>query len=226
MAIQLAEHVLDGLATDLSKFTKPEIPELQLRDDKTLQNHLLECIIGPFSGEKNAQVRHLVTNIVRRVFGSIEAYRLGRAQALEYVDRSQDLHIAPYFRALSHFECCIAYSWQVCALVDNPQIGARVFTRGDNSAWERLHGLYTNGTKHSGNAAKIVRADAPTTIWLTNEGVACLTDHSITYQELTEVIAAINELFYDIQNKVYDKLPQRAAKAAAASKDMLGGKKS
>lgn len=97
---------------------------------------------------------------------------------------------------------------------------AKVFERGDNSAWERLHGIYTEGTKHSDDIASPVRPHAPTTIWLTNDGVECLTSKAITFQELSEIIAAKNELFYDIHSKAYEKLGRRGP-ASSGSKRLV-----
>lgn len=66
--MQLSKGALDMIATCLSEFTEPDIPELSLRDDKTLENNMLACILGAFSGKTNAHVRHLMTDGVRRVF--------------------------------------------------------------------------------------------------------------------------------------------------------------
>ena len=201
MVLRLSSGALDRVATGLSQFKDPAIPELALRDDKTLQYNMLAGIIGLFSGEGNAPFRHVMTNIVRRVFASIETYRLARAHALEYVAGDRHHAITPYFLALTHFESCIGYSWQTADLL--AKLGNQnVFDKGDGSAWQRLHDIHVYGSKHtyaanrSGDAATL-----PTSIWLTNEGITCLTGAQISYQELAEIVAANNELFYEAQAK-------------------------
>jgi hypothetical protein len=82
-----------------------------------------------------------------------------------------------------------------------------VFTRGDGSAWERLHGIYTYGTKHSLEKYDVaVHKEMPTTIWLTNEGIECMDGSRITFIELTEIIAANNRIFYDVRKAALDAI--------------------
>ena len=205
MVTRFSSHALDNIATDLSEFTNPDIPELRLRDDKTLQNNILAGVIGAFSGTSNAPVRHLMTNIVRRVFASIEMYRRGRRYALDYIQGDRHDAIVPYFLALTDFECCLGYSWQVADLLRGLS-SMDVYARGDGSAWHRLHKIYTEGTKHSlGKYDHAADRETPTTVWLTNEGIACITGYALTYRELADIIEANNELFYHTQAKVIEK---------------------
>jgi len=69
---KLSDYALNMIATDLSEFNAPDIPDLELPDDRTLQNSMLENVLGVFSGPDNAEVRHTMTDMVRRIFGSIE----------------------------------------------------------------------------------------------------------------------------------------------------------
>ncbi len=179
---------------------------------------MLKGILGVFSGDKNAHVRHLVTNIVRRVFGSIETYSRGRECALDYVNGDRHSRVTPYFLALTDFECCIGYSWQVADLLR--ELGGKkinIYSKGDGSGWERLHDIYTHATKHSYNKYdRTAKYEIPTTIWLTNEGINCITGASLTYRELTEVIGANNQLFYDIQKRAIEKRKELRMEAARA----------
>jgi hypothetical protein len=208
---QFSDHALNMMATRLSQFTNPTIPELTLKDDKTLQNNMLESVLGLWGGDGNARVRHIITNEVRRVFASIETYRLGRQYALKYVSGNRHWEITPYFLALTFFESCVAYSWQVCDHVLSLGLsGEKVFKPGDGSGWERLHGIYTIGTKHSSGRYDVMKhGEMPTTVWLTNDGIECIAGSKITFQELTEVIAANNALFYEAQKHVRVKLESR-----------------
>ena len=198
------------MATGLSQFDKPNIPELVLKDDKTLSNHMLESVLGVFGGEKNSHVRHLVTNLVRRTFAAIETYRLGRIHALDYVNGHRHVHITPYFRSLTFFETCIGYCWQATELVYSFPGPEKAFVKGDSSCWERLHGLYTVGTKHSyGKYDQALHKEMPTTIWLTNDGIECIAGAKLTFIELTEIIAANNDLFYDIQKSARNRFQSK-----------------
>ncbi len=89
------------MATRLSQFDKPNIPELVLKDDKTLVNHMLESVLGIFSGENNSHIRHVITNVVSRTFASTENYRLGRNHALDYVNGDRFTRITPYYLSLT-----------------------------------------------------------------------------------------------------------------------------
>lgn len=207
----LTNHALDMIATGLSGFANPDIPELALPDDKTLQNNMLEGIIGIFSGRSNATVRHLMSNIVRRVFASMETYRRGRLHALDYVDGDRHGRLTPYFLALTDFECCIAYSWQVAELL-RKMTSIDLYAPGDGSAWERLHDIYTEGTKHSfGKYDGGVHGEAPTSLWLTDGGIACIDGTLLKYRELAEIIRANNELFYDIRRKAAQRRREASA---------------
>ncbi len=211
--MRFSSYALDTIATDLSKFKNPAIPQLALQDDKTLQNNMLAGVIGVFGGEKNTRVRHLMTNIVRRVFASVETYRRGRDHALDYVRGDRLSRISPYFLALTDFECCASYSWQVADLLRG-MASVDIYPRsGDDSAWHRLHDIYTVGTKHSfGKYDSAAGPEMPTTVWLTDEGIACINGKTLTYRELAEIIEANNDLFYDVQAKAREK--QQKARAA------------
>lgn len=205
MAARLTSNALDMVATRLSLFREPDIPELKLPDEKTLQNNMLAGIIGAFSGAGNAPVRHAMTNIVRRVFASIEMYRLGRRCALDYVEGDRHSALIPYFLALTNFECCIGYCWQVGDLLKNMS-GKNIFNPGDGSAWQRLHQIYTVGTKHSfGGYDPANDGEMPTTVWLTNEGIDCVKGDQLEFRELIAIIEESNQLFYDIQARALEK---------------------
>ncbi len=205
MVLRFSNGALDKIATDLSFFTSPEIPELSLKDDKTLQNNMLAGVIGAFSGDTNAHIRYLVNNVVRRVYASIETYRLGRKHALDYVEGDRKALIGPYFLALTNFESCVSYSWQIadflCQLSKQ-----KIYQKNDGSAWERLHDIYTVGTKHSFRKYDLERVPPrPTSVWLTDEGIECMNGAFVTYQELAEIIEANNEFFYTLQAKAIEK---------------------
>lgn len=202
--IQVSDRVLDCIATNLSQFTKPNIPKLVLDDDGTLQNNFLDSIFDVFVEGKNAHNRSIMTNIVRRVFASIEFYRYGRKYAFEYIDNDNDLAITPYFQSLTYFEGCISYSWQVCDLLNAlTNEMPKIYKKGDGTVWERLHDIYTHGTKHSNDKFNPhVHETLPTTIWLTNDGIESVDSVSLTFIELNEIIIDTNQIFYEFRKKM------------------------
>lgn len=212
--MKLSARALDQIATHLSQLDAPNIPELKLKDDKTLQNNMLESILGIFSGDKNSLVRHMMTDMVRRIFASCETYKLARHHTLRYIELDRYAQITPYFQALTFFESCVSYSWQVADLARKSG-KHNVFEKGDGSAWERLYSLYTHGTKHSSEwYDAITRPEIPTTMWLTNQGVACISGVEVTYLELSEIIVANNDLFYFIQEAAREKLIEKRGNRA------------
>lgn len=200
-----SNYALNMMATHLAEFKEPNIPDLTLEDDRTLQLHLLENTLGAFGGEANRFLRHQMTNIVRRVFASIETYRLGRKYAYEYVTGDRHSQLARYFSALTQFEMCVAYSWQVCDLLVRMN-NEDLFAPGDDSAWERLHDIYTIGTKHSfGHFKQDDERELPTSIWLTNDGVCCISGRQLAFAELCQIVAAANSLFYRARDAIRDR---------------------
>lgn len=206
--MQFSSDALDKIATDLSQFVDPSIPPLVLHDDKTLQTNILESVIGILSNEQNTYARFLVTNFVRRIHASIKMYAAGRTHAIDYINGDRRIRLEPYFLALTHFECCVAYVWQVADLARNiaankltPESKLNLFDRGDGSIWERLHDLYTSGTKHSHDHFSISgRSEMPTTIWLTNDGISCgYKSTKVKFDELAEIIADNNNLLLKLQ---------------------------
>jgi hypothetical protein len=171
--MRFTDHALDMMATRLSQFTNPNIPELSLKDEKTLQNSLIGSVVGIFGGEANAGARHRVTNLVRRIFASTETYQLGRQHALDYIRGDRHTQITPYFNSLTFFESCLAYCWQIGDLmykILKPE-GIKVFEQSDGSPWQRLHAIHTFATKHwLGTYADNVHGEMPTAVWLTNDG--------------------------------------------------------
>lgn len=177
---------------------------------------MLAGVIGVFSGDTNAHVRYIVNNIVRRVYASMETYRLGRKHALDYVEGERKSRISPYFLALTNFESCVSYSWQVADLLCQLS-RQKMYQKNDGSAWERLHDIYTVGTKHSFRKYDPKRPSPdPTTVWLSNEGIECMNGAYVTYQELTEIIEANNDLFYVMQTKALEKRQKKRAESGHA----------
>jgi hypothetical protein len=215
--VQYFDTALDRVATKLSQFQAPRIPELPLDDEHTLQNNMLESLLGVFSGEANKRIRHLMTNLVRRADASVEAYRKGRELALEYAsfDRSRG-HVLPYFRALAAFEQCITHSWQVSEIVSHMTDGSlRMFNRGDGSDMERLHAIYTFSMKHAQERYDPnIDGEMPTEIWLTNAGISGVGGTHIGYEELRDIVGSGHALFYGIQKRAHEKLAQQRKTSA------------
>jgi hypothetical protein len=97
---------------------------------------------------------------------------------------------------------------------------AKMFERSDGSPWERLHVIYTFGTKHSFKEVdRMGPYSPPTTVWLTNEGISCLRG-DLTYLELAEIIQENNKFFYAAQNRVIEKRQQKKAESQPSDKTL------
>jgi hypothetical protein len=91
-----------------------------------------------------------------------------------------------YFKALRHFESCVAALWQGVDL-GRRALGTSVFQKGDGSAYERLNFLY-NKSRHFDPQA--LPAGDLHAVWLTNDGMHTR-EHSITFEEVREILATL-----------------------------------
>lgn len=202
---------LDKIATGLSEFTDPDIPELPQKLHTTVLDNALAGILGAFSGEGNAHVRHIMTNIVRRISASAQMYQRGRENALDYVAGDRYLRIVPYFHALAEFEGCISNSWLAVDLIrklpsEKKERDTKIFEPGDGSELQRLHAIYTDAIKHPDQRYNTaVHGEMPTSVWMTNEGLSCITGTGLTYRELANIIEETNAGFYFVQDKALEK---------------------
>ena len=190
--VKFSRSALDKIATQLSQFDNPDIPEISLDDGSILYVNLLDNIMGPFCGPGNSKIRSIVTNDVRRIFSSIGFYRHAREEALGYAIGDRFSNIVPYFLSLTYFESCMASCWQICdrlSRMSTAQGGPQLYKKGDGTVLERLHDIYTYGSKHSySNSNNKNCNELPTDIWLRNDGIECVSGAFLAYHELADII--------------------------------------
>lgn len=91
-----------------------------------------------------------------------------------------------YFKALRHFESCVAAIWQGLDF-GRRALGIRLFQQGDGSAEERLNFLYNRSRHFDPQALPTGDLHA---VWLTNDGIHTH-EHSITFEEAREILATL-----------------------------------
>ena len=128
----------------------------------------------------------LLFNLVRRVEGAYSTYNLARTALVEYIYSPQNT-ISPYFRALFHYEVCIAQTYQGVEFLGKVN-ETNLFEKGDGSLLERIHKIYVD-SKHMDEMIDGGRTPnkATAAIWLTNEGIESVRS-STTYDELASTL--------------------------------------
>jgi hypothetical protein len=91
-----------------------------------------------------------------------------------------------YFKALRHFESCVAAIWQGLDF-GRRALAVPVFQQGDGSAIERLNFPY-NRSRHFDPQA--LPAGDLHAVWLTNDGIQTR-EHTITFEEMREILATL-----------------------------------
>ena len=88
-----------------------------------------------------------------------------------------------YFKALRHFETCLASLWQGLDL-GRRAIDTDLFSKGDGSVFERVNWLYNKGRHFDPQ-------DLPTgdlhALWITNDGLRAR-EHAVTFEEMRDAL--------------------------------------
>jgi hypothetical protein len=134
--------------------------------------------------------------LVRRVEGAYTTYNLARTALIEYISTPQNT-ISPYFRALFHFEVCVAQTYQGAEFLSKAN-KTKVFKKGDGSLLERIHKIYVDSTHMDEmiDGGKTPNK-ATVAIWLTNECIESARA-SITYDELASTLRNLNNVAKDV----------------------------
>lgn len=88
-----------------------------------------------------------------------------------------------YFKALRHFEACLASLWQGLDL-GRRALGMDLFSKGDGSAFERLNWLYNKGRHFD---PQDLPAGDLHAVWITNDGLRAR-EHAVTFEEVREAL--------------------------------------
>jgi hypothetical protein len=151
--------------------------------------------------------RSYAINFIRRIEQASYEYEQGRTFLGRYLQRRNEA-ISQYYRALSHFEQCIALIIQAAKFLE--RLGpAKLFKQGSNPDLETLNRVY-NASKHmEGQIAKgRLPTDAITAVWITNDGLECR-DGRMAFKEIRGFIVEGHE----VARQVTEELPKRVRNA-------------
>ena len=188
--LTFSNHFLDtNIAHKISTLTECNAPDLSSEKYNWLNRFLLNAA---FIVRLPSKDKALLFNLVRRVEGAYTTYNLARTALVEYISSPQNT-ISPYFRALLHYEVCIAQTYQGAELLSKVN-ETNVFEKGDGSLLERIHKIYVD-SKHMDEMIDGGKTPnkATAAIWLTNEGIESARS-AITYEELASTLSNLNNV--------------------------------
>jgi hypothetical protein len=159
----LSHYALDTFVSqELSKLTScapqslaPEFPERS----HWLNQFVLRRIFHDHVVDDRAG---LAFALVRRAEAALDEWELACGAVREGVRRP-----SAYFKALRHFESCLASLWQGLDL-GRRALGTDLFAKGDGSVFERLNWLY-NKARHF-DPQSLPAGDLHA-LWITNDGL-------------------------------------------------------
>lgn len=183
-----SNHFLDtSIAHKISSLTECNAPDLSSEKYNWINRFLLNAAFVVRLPNKD---KALLFNFVRRVEGACTMYNLARTALVEYISTPQNT-ISPYFKALLHYEVCIAQVYQGAELLSKVN-ETDVFKKGDGSLLERINKIYVD-SKHMDEIIDGGKTPdkATAAIWLTNEGIESARA-SITYDDLAGILHDLN----------------------------------
>jgi hypothetical protein len=122
--------------------------------------------------------------LVRRAEAAIDEWELACESARMGIQQP-----SRYFKALRHFESCLASLWQGLDL-GRRALERDLFTKGDGSVYERLNWLYNKG-RHF-DPQELPSGDLHA-LWLTNDAINSR-EHSVTFEEMREAIKVLGRM--------------------------------
>lgn len=190
------------LAPGISEFTSAEIPDLTQHFPQAphwVSNHFLNNVLR---GHFRDGWRQVVIAYIRRAQNAFLAYSDARQLTLEYLDGNQpdNPRINGYFSSVTAWE---NYTLQISMVIDLFRWlnqGAGAFEKNDGSKEQRLYEI-ANLIKHTASAVDSGQCPGSGTIplWLENDGLHSF-ETSITFQEVSEILADVCKLANDYQD--------------------------
>lgn len=132
--------------------------------------------------------------LIRRAEAALEEWELACEVATQGVQRS-----SKYFKALRHFENCLAALWQGLDF-GRRALGEDLFKTGDGSTFERLNRLYAKSRHFD---PLVLPAGDLHALWLTNDGLHSH-EHAVTFGEMRDALT----LLCDIAQKIAVGAPE------------------
>lgn len=201
----------------MSAFTRAEIPDMSSVPEQAhwLNNYVLNAMLRGDFGEV---IRPFVFNFLRRTVAAFREYDLARERANHYL--SNPGNASAYIESVGYWETFAAQAWQACLLLVRPLGQTKtLFRKGDGSAYENLHAVYSTAKHAEGVIARGQMPPAATMpIWLANDGVRTL-NHTLTFGQATAILRDLAEWADVLQDPITtrEKLRQVAEGAGAGS---------
>jgi len=181
------DHFVAPRISELKECQVPEVPNFSNRPEKWLSCFIVNSI---FHEPKKQEIKQCIIFFLRRAEAAFHEYENARRSLLDYVGGDRQ-RISIYFKALFHFEICIAQMWQ--AFNQTMSIRYRIIGKkeklyepGNGSSYERLNKLYNLSRYLENN----VQEDSTMQLWLTCDGIEAK-DTSISYTELANLLKEI-----------------------------------
>jgi len=184
------DHFVAPRISELKECHIPEVPNFENRSGSWVTCLILNCILRR---PAKPMIKQYIFFFLRRAEAAFHEYENARHFLLDYV-RGDRERISIYFKALFHFEICIAQMWQAFRMTMST--GHRItgkkkklYEPGDGSSYERLNKLY-NLSRYLQNNVQGIQNDSTIQLWLTRDGIEAQ-DASISYAELASLLQQI-----------------------------------
>lgn len=190
---RLSNYALDKfVAPKMSELTECNIPDMSnysSRSDHWVSNFVFISLFGP---QVELKLNQHAFFFLLRAEAAFREYDSAKGALCDYLSGERE-RVSVYFKALFHFETCIAQMYQ--AFDQTMIFGERItgekkllFEQDDGSVYERLNKLYN----YSRHAADNIPEDSTLPVWLTNTGIEAK-ETSISFTELADLLSEIGD---------------------------------
>jgi len=189
--LSLSNYALDHfVAPRMSELKECHIPEVSNFDDRSdswVTNFIMNSILRK---PTKTDIDQYIIFFLRHAEASFHEYENARFSLLDYIGGERQ-RISVYFKALFHFEICIAQMWQSFDQTMSIKYRItgkkeRLYEPGDGSSYECLNKLY-NLSRYLENG---VQKDSNIQLWLTRNGIEAK-NVRISYDELASLLEEI-----------------------------------
>jgi hypothetical protein len=203
---QFTAYVLDTyVAPGLSGFTSADIPDLRPEFEQAehwLSTHFLNTV---FRGRFDEGVQRQMLGLLRRAHCGFRSYHRARDRTLTFLGRlaAGDQPLMLYWDAVSEWEVFVLELQMATELYRSLTDWEQVFASGDGSPEQRLYDA-ANTVKHAGGklSSGTCRPEDTLPLWVLGDGIHCLHDLRISYEEAAGALRQISEVANKLQDPV------------------------
>jgi hypothetical protein len=175
------DHLVSQELSKLSQCGAPEVTSRFSESQHWVSNFVLNSFLGFQVSPEDKRFRFF---FLRRAEAAFIEYDHAREALSDYVANTRRKP-SLYFRALHHFEMTVAMLWQAYDFA-RKVIGKDPFKPGDDSRYERLHGVY--------NLSRYLNRDLSPEylhhVWISNDGIHTA-EYSLSFEELKESLEEV-----------------------------------